>query len=269
MANFILDAIYGFNYKKTFIWENYRDHNDMYRDSVETNFWYNNDLLSFVGTGLSTTKSGVFNGGTVEGVYVSSPYRKLYISEVDVSAKLISSLIRKNTADSKAEIFKNIFSGDDDITLGSGADVIDAFGGDDTVRGRGGNDVIAAGAGNDVLFGGTGMDKLTGGAGADIFVFDAKASKKNIDTITDFSAKSDVISLDHLFFRGSHGGLGTLIEEEFRIGVKAQDEFDRVIYNNKTGALYYDADGNGRAVAVQFAILNKGLALTSDNFDIM
>lgn len=266
MANFILDAIYGFNYKKTFIWENYRDHNDIYRDSAETNFWYNGDLLSFVGVGLSTTKSGVFNGGTVEGVYVSSPYRKIYISEVDVSAKLISSLIRKNTPESKAEIFKNIFSGDDDITLGSGADVIDAFGGDDTVRGRGGNDVIAAGAGNDVVYGGTGMDKLTGGAGADTFVFDSKASKKNVDTITDFSVKSDVIALDHLFFRGINGDLG---DGGFLIGSKAQNPYEHVLYNKKTGALSFDSDGNGKAAAVQFAILDKGLTLTVDNFDII
>ena len=40
------------------------------------------------------------------------------------------------------------------------------------------------------------------------------------------------------------------------------------IYNSSTGALLYDADGNGAAAAVQVATVDPGLALTNNNFAI-
>lgn len=268
MANFIVDDIYEFNYKNTYFLYNYLIHEEKYNSSTETNFYNGNNILSFLGSGLSVSSSGYFNGGKIDAIYLTTSFRKVYISEMDVSAALISSLARKNTADSMSEIFKNIFSGDDDITLGLGSDIVDAFGGDDVIRGRGGNDTILAGAGDDAIFGGTGMDKLTGGAGADIFVFDTKASSKNIDTITDFSVKSDVIALDHLMFRALSKA-GNLSSSAFHVGAKAADASDRIIYNKNDGSLYYDADGVGSVAAIKFAILDKGLALTAGHFDIL
>ncbi len=41
---------------------------------------------------------------------------------------------------------------------------------------------------------------------------------------------------------------------------------DHVIYNPATGALIYDADGNGAGAAVQFATLAHNLALTNADF---
>ncbi|MEY5098276.1 MAG: hypothetical protein RJA36_995 [Pseudomonadota bacterium] len=41
-------------------------------------------------------------------------------------------------------------------------------------------------------------------------------------------------------------------------GAAAHDASDRLIYNTSTGALYYDADGQGGAAAVQVALIGTG-----------
>jgi Ca2+-binding RTX toxin-like protein len=60
-----------------------------------------------------------------------------------------------------------------------------------------------------------------------------------------------------------------LASEAFHIGSRAQEADDRVIYDQATGALYYDRDGSGSANQVKFAQLKSGLALTSDDFQIV
>ena len=41
------------------------------------------------------------------------------------------------------------------------------------------------------------------------------------------------------------------------------------IYNNATGALLYDANGNGAGAAVQIATLSAGLAVTNADFVVI
>ena len=60
---------------------------------------------------------------------------------------------------------------------------------------------------------------------------------------------------------------GTLAASQFRVGTKALDANDFVIYNNATGAMLYDADGNGAGAAVLIATVGTGLAMT--NADIV
>ncbi|MGF9758344.1 hypothetical protein AAII07_24385 [Microvirga sp. 0TCS3.31] len=52
------------------------------------------------------------------------------------------------------------------------------------------------------------------------------------------------------------------------IGKSAKDADDRLVYDKATGALYYDADGNGAGEAIQFAQLKAGAALSADCFII-
>jgi cysteinyl-tRNA synthetase len=135
------------------------------------------------------------------------------------------------------------------------ADTIDGLEGRDTINGR---------AGNDKLYGGLGNDTLTGGAGKDQFVFDTKPGKANIDVITDFVAGSDRIVLDDDIFGKLDAG--ALANSAFVIGAKASDGNDRIVYNDKTGALSYDADGSGKIAAIQFAELDAHLQLTASDF---
>jgi Ca2+-binding RTX toxin-like protein len=124
---------------------------------------------------------------------------------------------------------------------------------------------LTGGAGNDQLSGLAGNDTMTGGAGADAFIFNAALdAATNIDTITDFSVINDVMWIENTFFTGL--AAGALSAGAFQTGASATQADDRIIYNAATGALFFDADGNGAGAAVQFASLATGLALTNADF---
>ncbi len=139
--------------------------------------------------------------------------------------------------------------------------VITGNGNNNTLFGRGGNDRLIGSSGNDSLFGGFGNDTLTGGADLDKFAFTTALGSSNIDTITDFTPGMDKIVLDNDIFT-TLTKTGTLASNFFRKGTAAVDADDRIIFNANTGALYYDADGNGAGVAVQFALI-RGTAISA------
>jgi Ca2+-binding RTX toxin-like protein len=133
-----------------------------------------------------------------------------------------------------------------------------------TLKGGRKADVLVGGAGNDLLNGELGNDRLTGGEGSDVFVFSTKL-KANVDRLIDFSASEDTIQLSKSVFGKLQKGV--LSKDAFRIGAKAADADDRIVFNAKTGALSYDADGSGTAhAAVTFAKVKIGAHLTADDF---
>ena len=125
------------------------------------------------------------------------------------------------------------------------------------------------------LCGKLGNDILYGGRDKDAFVFDTKASKTaNVDKIVDFNVADDSIWLDNAQFKalGSKGTLtkpAQLSAKMFWSGTKAHDKDDRVIYDKKSGALYYDADGAGSAAQVKIATLSKNLKVTYKDFFVI
>lgn len=155
---------------------------------------------------------------------------------------------------------------DNAIKGNAAANKISGGSGNDNVGGAAGNDTILGGYGNDTILGGAGNDKLSGNSGWDTFVFNTKLSKlTNVDTITDFNVADDTIYLENAIFT-KLTATGTLNSDSFRIGTKAADRSDHIIYNKATGELFYDADGSGASAAVLFAKLAKGLALTANDF---
>lgn len=140
-----------------------------------------------------------------------------------------------------------------------------AFG--DVLTGNSLANSLAGGGGNDTLNGSTGNDTLSGGAGLDSFVFNSALGAGNIDTITDFVVGSDSIRLENAIFTAL-ATVGTLATTAFRASVTglAADGDDRIIYNITTGALSYDADGDGAGTAIQFAALTNGLGLGNLDF---
>nr|WP_281409329.1 calcium-binding protein [Microvirga terricola] len=155
-----------------------------------------------------------------------------------------------------------------------GNDVLKGQGGNDALLGNAGRDALYGGIGNDKLYGGLDSDVLKGDAGKDIFVFDTKLhASKNVDKILDFSVKDDTIWLDNAVFKKLGSGSPTkpkkLAADMFHIGTSAHDASDRIIYNKKTGVLYYDPDGIGGAAAIKFAVLSKNLKMTYADFYVI
>lgn len=130
-------------------------------------------------------------------------------------------------------------------------DTIHGLGGNDRLIGFGGNDTLNGGKGDDLLQGGIGSDQLTGGTGADQFRFDTSILYGDIDSISDFELGVDTIQMAKAIFLNLD--LGALSASAFVTGTSAQDSDDRIIYDDATGSLYYDADGNGAGAAIKFA----------------
>ena len=119
--------------------------------------------------------------------------------------------------------------------------------------GNAGKNTLSGMAGEDALDGGEGADKLTGGKGADTFMFSNLATG-GIDSVTDFKvSEHDNFAFDTTVFTQLAADIA---EENVVIGaiVTAKEPDDFLIFDTKTGKLYYDADGSDTSSsAVQIA----------------
>ena len=142
--------------------------------------------------------------------------------------------------------------------------------GSGTINGTGNglNNTITGNGAANILNGLTGADVLIGGSGNDSFIFSTALGSGNVDRITDFSSAADTIRLDRSVF--SALALGTLSASAYKdIGDPGAvvDADDRILYNDDTGALFYDANGSGSGGQVQFALLeNKPATVVPADF---
>ena len=113
--------------------------------------------------------------------------------------------------------------------------------------------------GANVLDGGAGADTLTGLSGADTFRFSTALGGGNVDVITDFQAGSDQLQLAPDVFAGL--ATGTLAASAFVVGTAATGSTAQIVYDQASGRLFFDGDGNGTGAAVLFATLAPGTAL--------
>jgi serralysin len=135
----------------------------------------------------------------------------------------------------------------------------------DILIGNGGANVLDGGGGADLIGGGLGNDTFIGGSGSDHFLFGtAPDAATNVKTVTDFTPADDTIRLENAVFTLLAAGI--LAPGALHVGAAASDADDFIVFNDVTGALLYDADGNGGGAAVQFAQLTPGLALTNLDF---
>lgn len=137
------------------------------------------------------------------------------------------------------------------------------------VLGGAGNDTLFGAAGDDVLSGRGGNDLLVGNGGVDLFYFDGLG--QGVDRIGDFQ-----VGVDHIGLRGAAFGVATVAD----LGFASFNGFGWVIpwpptdkpsliYDSVSGALLFDADGNGTGSAVELATLTGRPALTAADFLVL
>ena len=162
-------------------------------------------------------------------------------------------------------VLNDILIGDDfsNTILGyDGKDRLQGYAGNDALSGGNGNDTIQGGLGSDLLRGGAGDDVLYGGFGRDRFRFDtalSSAATSNLDQVRDFSVSDDTILLEHSIFARFSQITGTVPASNFKVlnGVVSQDADDYLVFEQSTGALYYDptGDSNGLTDAVRIGTI--------------
>ncbi len=194
--------------------------------------------------------------GTFQSIQASNG-ASLWFTVTDVSSDFAAGHPNGSViANHRETLFAQMVGGNDDITGSPYADTLSGFGGNDVIRGGAGDDILFGGAGEDTLNGQVGNDQLHGDADVDHFVFSTALNKStNVDVIFGFSPGQDVIELDNAIFRKlkKEGGLKN---KNFDIGKKAGDKNDFIVYNKKTGDLFYDKNGSKKGGVVKFAKLD-------------
>lgn len=143
----------------------------------------------------------------------------------------------------------------------TGTGAFTGIGADDanTIIGGAGEDFLSGLGGDDMLIGGAGADLLLGGIGADVFrVADFSTG---VDRILDFTSSTDKFGLDLEAF--AHGNNFALVQGAAPVANSTSATF---LYDANSGALSYDADGNGIGGVIQIALLNTGLTLSVGDF---
>ena len=249
-----------------------------------------NDLLQG-GKGNDTMSGGTGDDtywvdSTLDAIIEEAGHDVVYSSASYTLATNVDDLYLKGIAaiNGTGNALDNVITGNSKTNIlsgGDGNDSLDGLSGSDTLNGGNGNDQLIGGLGNDTLkgdsgddtlLGGVGNDILTGGAGNDTFVFDtALSAATNKDTIADFTSGADTFDLAKSIFAALPNLITSVLSaENFKIGsgisVVAADDNDFILYNTTSGALFYDADGNGSGLAVQFATLTTKPTLTAGDF---
>ena len=235
---------------------------DMLANNVENLTLTGTGAINGTGNGLANTLLGNSGDNTLDGkagvdTMKGGTGNDTYI--VDNAGDVVTELVGQGTDTVKSSVTYALANNIENLTLtGTG-----------NIAGTGNTlaNALLGNGGNNMLDGGLGNDTLTGGSGHDKFLFDTGLAA-NVDTIVDFDAANDTISLDQSVFT-TLTTTGTLAASAFVTGAAAGDANDRIIYNAATGNLFYDRDGTGAAAQVQFAHLNGNPGLANTNFVIV
>ncbi len=219
---------------------------------------------TFRGKDFRYSSDGVPNAGTVKSYSaMEDGLTSLKVSGFSIKAtRFVSAASTEGQADDLA-LVRKILAKKDIFVGGQNADSVGTFGGKDELYGRGGDDELDGGKGNDKLYGGSGSDLLIGGSGRDRFYFQEMPFEFESDRISDFSSAKDTLIFSAALF--GQNASASLNPDMLTFGAVATDDNDRFIYDQSTGILSYDADGNGLAAATAIVtLLNRAAIDASD-----
>jgi Ca2+-binding RTX toxin-like protein len=144
--------------------------------------------------------------------------------------------------------------------------------GNDILTGNAGANVLSGRDGNDTLTGGAQVDIMTGGDGADVFNYLSKAEIVSAsDHITDFtSADGDQIGIKKSGFGIASGINGSTFDSQHYFDDQNGHTATGVnhaqfIFDNATGELYFDADGQAGGEVV-FAHFDSVAHMSASDF---
>ena len=160
-----------------------------------------------------------------------------------------------------------LYGGDGDDQLEGFGEEDELYGGRaaDRLIGNGGDDLLEGGSGADYLMGGVDLDVLFGGTGGDVFSFLGDNSK---DRVQDFNRKEgDSIELFSSNFTALTPG-EPLDPEAFFKGKNAQEEDDHIGYDQVSGKMYYDENGDNPGGRILFAQFDKGTKIKVSDIDV-
>jgi Ca2+-binding RTX toxin-like protein len=227
--------------------------------------------MKIVFKGEFTVVEGVLTGGTVSSFKAfAGPTKVLTGSGYELDAvDLVEAIGLWQASDTQPleDILldlptKYLGSKQDDFFYAEGiGSKIFAKDGNDYVVGGDVDQVLKGGKGNDLLFAHDGFSFMYGGKGSDVFVFADPALPSKI---MDFNPNKDMIGLDGWGFDAI--GPGFLADDQFHVGKKAKTESQIIIYDKKSGNLFYDGDGSGTDAQVKFAKVGKNLDISAGNF---
>jgi len=152
---------------------------------------------------------------------------------------------------------------DDYIEGGAAGDTLLGRKGNDSLYGFDDDDVLKGGEGKDFLSGGEGNNKLWGDAGDDTFHLFASVKATTFSRIKDFGDGNDLIGLSA---RGSDIQPGYLDAAQFHKGTAATSADQRIIYDKKSGGIYFDPDGTDITNQVRIAKVDPGTKLSAGDF---
>jgi len=135
-----------------------------------------------------------------------------------------------------------------------------------SISGRDSLDDIFGNGGDDLLTGGNGSDFLTGGSGSDRFIY--LSPNEGGDMITDFEVGIDKITL---VANGFGGGLeaGSLPANRFTLGTSATTGQQRIIFDDATGELFFDRNGNRAGGQDLIANLGSDSSFSASDIELL
>jgi Ca2+-binding RTX toxin-like protein len=229
-------------------------------------------IIEVAGTGASTPPPATNHlyGGTGNDTFTVTNANQIVDESRGGGTDTVKASISFSLADQKHTVgtIENLTltgTGNLSATGNNTANILTGNDGNNSLNGGKGNDRLIGGLGNDKLIGKAGADVLTGGSGGDSFVFDVKPDNTSVDKIRDFSsAAGDKLMLDHSIF--AELSLSGFSDENFVLGRKALEADDKLIYDQASGILSYDADGSAAGVAIHVADLDNSAALHFKDF---